>query len=80
VQCLSVGVAPHSASSTRITGGAKQRRRDGKFFDPIELPDRTAMGAPLLVAEHGGPTMCARIGAIMRRVTIKLIRKMHNAA
>jgi hypothetical protein len=53
---------------------------DQQFFDPIKLPDRTAMEALLLVAEHGGPTMFARIGVIMRRVTIKLIRKMHNAA
>jgi len=37
------------------------------------------MEALLLVAEHGGPTMFARIGVIMRRVTIKLIPKMHNA-
>jgi hypothetical protein len=52
---------------------------DQQFFDPIEMPDRTAMEALLLVAEHGRPTMFARIGVIMRRVTIRLIRKMHNA-
>jgi hypothetical protein len=38
------------------------------------------MEALLPVAGHGGPTMFARIDVIMRRVTIKLIRKMHNAA
>jgi hypothetical protein len=37
------------------------------------------MEALLLVAEHGGPTMFARIGVIVRRVTIKLIPEMHNA-
>jgi hypothetical protein len=38
------------------------------------------MEALLPVAGHGGPTMFVRIDVIMRRVTIKLIRKMHNAA
>jgi len=66
VQCLSV--APHSASSTRITGGAKQRRRYGEtggIATSIELIQRAgatphrAEGSSVIGAVDFGGDVCA---------------------